>query len=272
MVTIEWLITPQVGVGVLIAVGVWIVGKIVDLALERLIDRKLIAPAFNSVRWRIRAFLTRMNPIRASFEIGFTPSNSVATTEAKEIVAEGFEKCEEYTKSRFQISHVTWDESGSGFAEALHADLKFPFQISLHIEPDVDDVLENPEVDFENRNIEKIHFEIKFQFPYHELSNTLTNLGTFASYLERGLGDVADGTFSDGQFIIRPIEGELTMDEWIEEEGFQVTLLLAGDEPGQTEVEFFPDHAEIHPPYSEMDSEVIRYAELMIQHYYLRKG
>ncbi|OAQ52197.1 hypothetical protein HTG_11290 [Natrinema mahii] len=75
---------------------------------------------------------------------------------------------------------------------------------------------------------------------------------------------------SGAQFIIHPVDSNLTLDEWIRREEFDVSLLLASKGQAKTEVEFFPDHAEIHPPYLEIDEEVIRYIRLMIINYYLK--
>ncbi|QLK26179.1 hypothetical protein HYG81_00705 [Natrinema zhouii] len=82
-----------------------------------------------------------------------------------------------------------------------------------------------------------------------------------------------EGTFSQGQFVIYPVESDLTLDEWIRNEGFDVSLLLANTErmTQRTEVEFFSDRAEIHPPHLEIDSETTRHIRLLILNYYLQK-
>lgn len=238
-------------------------------------DKKVITPFIQRVRWKWRAFLTRRDPLECTFEIKYSPMSSLTVSEAKQSVSDVFDNTGSESQGRIEFSTLSWDGDGEGigFIQAEHIECDYPFDIQVELIENPEDLTERPSVPFEKRLVDAFHFSIGFKFPYHRLEATIQNLGVFASFLESGLSNTVRGTLSPGQFVIHPVESNLTLDEWIVREGFDVSLMLAdkGD-TAKTEVEFFPDRAEVHPPHLEMDTETTRYIRLMILEYYLKKS
>lgn len=251
-------------------------GKLVDQVLDRLTGKKIVEPAFDAARWRWRAFKTRGDPLDATFEVKFSPESKISVCQARELVSEGLAETSDVSKNRVTLGTLSWDEDdqGKGFMDVDYIGSKFPFSLEISLLEDVDDLRKRPAVSFGERYVDGIHFKINFKFPFHSLEDTIQNLGAFASFLNKGMNKAMDVTTSPGQFIVHPVKSDLTLDEWIKEDGFDVSLLLANGRDGveRTEVEFFPDRAEIHPPHLEVDSETTRYIRLLILNYYLRKG
>jgi len=196
----------------------------------------------------------------------------VTVNEGKNLVEQSLNLCQKKSKQRILSEEVSWgDSSNIGNVEIRHVDSSKGFQFAIHLVEDTADLEKRPGTAPENRFISKISFEIEFNFAYRELSDTIANLGTVISFLAESLDEVIGGTTSRGQFVIRPMEGGLTLDEWIEEEGFDVSMLLADNDSQKTQVEFFSDRAEVRPPYLKMDSEIRRYLNILILDYYLKK-
>lgn len=271
MPMINQILSAETLIGAGLVIALWIIGKGLDYLFEWALDRKIIAPIVDGAKWRIRALWTRANPIESGFEVSYTPRDDLTRREARSVVEDVFENVEESSHDRLSVDGVAWD-GDTGKSQVTHIDGHYPYEVKVSLPPSSDDMRENPGVDSLERKISKIHVRIWFKFPFHAMDDVLSNLGTFASFLERSFKQTIRGTISDGQFIIDPVEGNLTLDEWIEQEGFEISVLLASEGKSKTEVEFFPDHAEVHPPYLEIDSETRRYIRLMILNYYLREG
>lgn len=254
----------------------WIAGRTFDRFLQWAFGKKVLDPLWEGIKWRYRAFRTRGNPIEATFETSYTPSGNYTVNQGKELVSRGLEKAETASKGRLDLGTLSWDADGVGvgFVEADHVECQHPFKVRVELHDDAGDLPQSAGKPFGEHQLDYVHFKIRFKFAFHQLDETIQNLGASASFLSKGMRSAARGTLSSGQFIIHPVESDLTLDEWIKNEGFEVSLLLAGEgqHGGSTEVEFFPDRAEIHPPHLEIDSETTRYIRLLILNYYLRKS
>lgn len=239
-------------------------------------DRKILTPIIVKAKWKWRALLTRKDPLDSTFEVQYSPMDRFNVNESKEIVDQALKAAQSESQGRIKLGTLSWDENdeGRGFIEADHIECNYPFNIEIKLIEDPDDLVERPDLSFHERNVEGFHFSINFRFPFHKLESTVQNIGVFSSFLETGLKSTQRGNLGPGQFVINPVESNLTLDEWIRNEGFDVSLLLAdtGSNTGRTEVEFFPDRAEVHPPHLEIDSETTRYIRLMILEYYLKKS
>lgn len=272
MALIESLLSAETAFGFALAIGLWAFGKVLDKILEVLIGTKVIRPLIGKVKLKFRSFLTIIDPVEATFQINYSPRDEYSVAEIKNRLEDVFDTTERESKQRVKAEKIRWTGK-DGKTEVKHTEAKYPYTVSLDLVRDSEDRAENPEKPVEEQLIEGINFQIKFRFPFPALEAEIPNLGIFASKLEDGLDEVFYGIASDAQIVIHPIESELTLDEWINREGFDVSLLLAGSNDGvtRTEVEFFPDHVEVHPPYYEVDSEVIRYIRLLVMNYYLEK-
>lgn len=63
--------------------------------------------------------------------------------------------------------------------------------------------------------------------------------------------------YSKGTFVITPIKGELTLDQWIKKENFDVSMLLKSKE--QILVDFYADKAKLTTPHLGIDSTIAHY-------------
>lgn len=268
---IDYLLSAQTLVGVLIAIGFWLFTKTVDKILEKYLDGKFFAPIWRGIRWRWKAFKTRFEPLSATFQMSYSPRNELTIADVKRNLPNALKQCEKESGDRIQTASIRWDDSHSGEARISHIDENEPFLVKIHLQSSNEDIANRPDIASKNRIISKISFEIDFKFAYRDLGDTLANLDTLISILEDALDAELGGSISPGQFVIRPVDGELTLDEWVDEEGFEVSMLLAGKGDQRTQVEFFPDRAEVRPPYLHLDSEVRRYLNILILEYYLKK-
>jgi len=73
--------------------------------------------------------------------------------------------------------------------------------------------------------------------------------------------------FSKGLFVIAPIQADFTMNHWIKEKQFDVSLLLTARD--NILVNLYPKKAEIIFPTLQIDERVSEYLEATILNYYL---
>jgi hypothetical protein len=92
--------------------------------------------------------------------------------------------------------------------------------------------------------------------------NTLTNF--LSEQLKESLQYVR---FSKGLFTISPVNVDLTMDNWIKEKQFEVSLNLKAKE--NIAVNLYPKRAEITFPTLQIDENVYEYLKATILNYYL---
>lgn len=248
------------------AIVVVIIGTLaVDKVLETVIDKKIFTPIAQRSLQKWKAFRTRFDPLESTYEISFSPRREIAMSDAPELVEEILDACEEASKDRVEIETVRWSSSQKdGYVTAEFTTEDHPYKIDIALTPDVDSLRENPGTP----SLDSITFEIDFKFEFHSLDDEMHNMSSFVSFLQKGAKNIAAGTFSNGQFVIQPVETDLTLDEWIQEEQFNVSLLLATQDQ-QTQVEFFPDKAVVQPPYNEVDAETVKYIRATLLNYYL---
>ncbi|WP_459192084.1 hypothetical protein [Halosimplex sp. J119] len=269
----QWVLSAQTFAGFLIAIGLWIVGKIIDRILDAALGKKLIQPFLQRLKFRAQSFLTRIDPIDASFYLSYSPRDEYTAIEIKEKLKDVLDEVRESSGERLDTAKIKWN-GVDGETSVKHIGSSYEYQVDIHLVTEKDDEIEDPGIAQESRIVKNIEFNIGFKFSFPELESELPNLGIFASRLKSSLENELFGIPSQGKIILHPIESELSVDEWINEKGFEISLLLAdGDEEGadKTEVEFFPDHVELHPPYYEVDSEVMEYVRLLVRNYYFRK-
>ncbi len=148
--------------------------------------------------------------------------------------------------------------------------------MSIKLNRDQSDQVQNPDADVSEQLVERIHFNIDFEVSHPSLDKELPNLGIIINRLESHLDEVFHGYTSQGIVMFRITDSDLSMDDWIEDGNYDVKVEvspeeLEGDEesPNRTEIEFYPDHIKLHPPYHEMDGEVIDRLKLLLEKYYL---
>lgn len=269
---IDWLFSIQTISGAVLPIVIWMISKTIDLIAERRFDRRIIAPVLQEIRWRIQAFRTRLDLLSCTFKMSYTPSKDTSVEEGKHLIEQSIDDSTNRSKKRIESTEISWINTTNARFKLKHLDSERPFKFEVYLVESNRDSITRPEMHSQGRFIDKIAFEVNFEFAYHELSTTLSNLDTIITILKESLDDTIGGTESKGQFVISPITGGLKVDEWIREEGLDVTTRLSGKDSQKTQVEFFNDRAEVNPPYLQIDSEVERYIRIVLLDYYLKKG
>ncbi|MDB2276839.1 hypothetical protein PM022_20425, partial [Halorubrum ezzemoulense] len=145
------------------------------------------------------------------------------------------------------------------------------FKVAVTLNRDPDDQIQSPDASPDDYLIQEINIRIRFEFSFPKIDSELPNVGVFMNKLEDALDENFTGNGGPAKIILHPLESDLSLDDWIEQEDLEPTLRLTGrnSPTSRTEVEFFSDHVELYPPYYEIDGEIIRYVQLLVKNYYL---
>lgn len=249
---------------------VWLGQKAIDALLVHLINKKIFDPVYKKALRKLKIIKTRGDPVAATFSLSFTPEEDITITNGVESLKSGFKKAEEVSNGRISIESDYWDQSErEGTVEIHYSDQTEVFDIDINLVPDTDSIRENPAHDPDDILVGSVGMEINFRFPFHLLEDTLFNLGSLTNYLEDGFNHQMRGSFSGGRFVISPVNSDLTIDEWIEQEQFDISLLLASEDDQDTEVEFFANRAVVKSKQREIDAQTVKYVRELLLNYYL---
>jgi hypothetical protein len=264
------MISTDLLLGMAVVVGLWFGTKIVDAIAARLVNEKIIEKVFNRIVRRIKIFRTRGDPVSATFSLSFTPEQDLTVSDAIDKLEIGFNRAEQASNGKISIESQHLDESDrDGKVEIHYSDATEAFNIDVDIIQDPDSIRQMNSVDPANIKVGSIGLDIEFRFPFHLLEDTLFNLGSLVNYLEDGFNSEIRGSFSDGSLVISPVEDGLTIDDWIEKEQFDISLLLTTEGEDRTEVEFFPDRAVVKSNQREIDAQTVQYTKELLLNYYL---
>lgn len=248
----------------------YIAQKFTDNILSHLFDKKVFNPIFKRIKRKIKIIKTRASPVEATFSVSYTPRENITIESAVERLNTAFEKAENASNGKITIEDKKWDLSDrEGKVEFQYPEQKGTFKIDIDLTQDVNSLKDSPSSDFNKINVGTVGLEIKFDFPFHHLEDTLFNLGSLLNYVETGFEDQIQGSFSGGRFVISPVKNGLSIDDWVEEEKFDISLLLATEDSNRTEVEFFSDHAVVNSNQREIDAKTVNYMRELLLNYYL---
>lgn len=267
---LNWITSRQTLSGIAIPVVMWLGSKFVDAIAQEFFSGKIIAPALQSLKWRIRAFRTRLDKLSCEFVMSYTPDRDITLDRGKTLVEESITDCTKRSKNRIEESEISWTNSSNAHLKLEHIDSDLPFEFEIYLVETRPNLPHETQPSEEDGYIDKISIEVEFKFAYRDLSDTLSNLNTTISILTESFDEIIGGRKSSGKFILEPIEGGLKVDEWIREEGLDVTTKLHSTKEERTQVDFFRDRAEVNTPYLQMDTEVERYIRIILLDYYLK--
>lgn len=270
MTLVSWLLSAQTAFGAVLVVSLWVLSKLVDKLLEYFLGRKIISPTKRAIVWRVRSVWTRVAPITGTFQITYGVRSSLKFREVKSRLESSLKSVESLTGKRIQCSNPTWRDQKAYF-EAEHVESSHKFDVEVRLVRSNDDLMENPDAPLSEHIIQEVNVLVDFEFAFPDIDSELPNVGVFMSKLERALDQEFHGNAGPAKIKLHPLESDLSLDDWIAQEELEPTLRLTGRESptARTKVEFFSDHVELHPPYYEIDGEVIRYVRLLVKHYYL---
>lgn len=248
---------------------VWIGQKFIDTLVSFAIDRRVFQPVYERILRKIKIFRTRADPVAAQFSLSFTPRDPITVSEAVERLKRSFDKIEQISSNKVSVSSQSWTPTDrEGSLVLFYSDRTEKFNIQVDITPDPQSIRNHPSGNADDLLVGSIGLEVEFDFPFHLLEHTLFNVGSLISYVEDGIEDEMRGTFSSGRFVVAPVHTNLTLDEWIQKEKFDVSLLLASEDD-RTEVEFFGDRAIVKSNGREIDAKTVKYVRELLLNYYL---
>ena len=115
---------------------------------------------------------------------------------------------------------------------------------------------------------ESVAFSIEVDFPFKFIEQMLFSLNTLTNFLSEQLKETLTyAKFTKGLFTIAPIKADFTMDNWIKDKQFEISLNLKAKE--NIAVNLYPKKAEIIFPTLQIDENVYEYLKETILNYYL---
>ena len=245
----------------------WFGSKLVDIILELAIQRKVFNPIYRIIRRKVKSALSWREPISTDFEISYRPNQDLNIEDARDVADLALKSCEEESKGKISVGDLHWssEERLKGSAKVDYIDGHYPYDVEITLSPDTEEIRDPGS---EGIEIHSISFNIEFRYPFYRLEDALFNLDSFFSFLESGLEKTIAGSFSGGRFVITPVSSDLSLDEWIEKDRFEPSLLLSSQDE-TAEVEFFQNRAVVSTSYTEVDSETVGYIRAILLNYYL---
>ena len=250
--------------GILYAILIYFGLKFIDFISERVFNRALFGSLYQYIKQKIKILQTNAKPIHIDFQfkIRITPKY---LDDVKTLAIRMCNHITKDSKGRIDLPTPTWSDDGScGNVNIAFGKLHYILSITL--------IRNYERIDKEgNINsipIDNISVSTGVDFPFSSLSDAVMNLNVINSFIRQAiLREVPNTKFSKGTFVVAPIKGKLTLDQWIKEKKFDVSLLLKSEE--QIIVEFYVDRAELTTPYFEIDASSVQYLRGILLNYYL---
>lgn len=256
--------------GVLGSIATIVLMKIVDLFLEHFLNKTLFSRIWTTITREIRKLQTRWNPIVMCFQFRtkFEPSEPM---KVKEDLTKLIEFLSEKYRGQMTYSPLTWtDTDRIGSINVTFNEREY--RINMQISSEYSDYELEKEVFKDTKEVveisDSVSFSIEVDFPFKSIEPMLLSLGSLTNFISEQLKEVIPvAEFSKGLFTIAPIKADLTMDDWIKEKHFDVSLLLRARE--NIMVNLYPKKAEIVFPTLQIDEKVSEYLKATILNYYL---
>jgi hypothetical protein len=256
--------------GVLGSIVTVIAMKIVDLVLEHFLNKTLFSRIWAAIARAYKKFQTRWNHIVMCFQFRtkYAPRESM---KVKEDLTKLMELLSERHRGQMTFSPATWtDTDRMGSVNVTFNQREY--RINMHVSSEYRDYEPGEEVFKDTEDAtevsDSVAFSIEVDFPFKSIEPTLLSLSALTNFISEQLADVIPVVeFSKGLFTIAPIKSDLTMDDWIKEKNFDVSLLLKARE--NIMVNLYPKKAEIVFPTLQIDEKVSEYLKATILNYYL---
>ena len=267
MAPIESIVTADHIAGAIGATLVWLALKSIDVFVAKLIDRKVFSEIYSRVKKWIKALLTKRNTISSTFECSVYTPNNVPISKINHVTQDLAKQVADQSKELELVGSPKWDNSQSE-AEICYRfrDNKEPYRVKLNFIPEQSQLGEKSEGELP---LSSIGVSIEFNFEFGNLRSSIIDLTAFATFLQKTLDDIfVVNSITNARFIVAPIEKDLTMEDWVQEKQFDVSLLLKS-ENSERSVRFHGDRAEITSPTTEVDDETVEYIRATLLNYYL---
>ncbi len=265
MAPIEELLTVQHAQGAIAIIGVWIFFKLLDHLLERVIDQKIFSTAYEMTQKKLKAVLTRKENITSVLEFSVYLYPELTLHQARLQIDTLVRTLEQESNGEIEVEDVRWNSSKTDVdLSIVYSDNTKPHTINLNFSAEED--LRRPG---ESPSLSSIGVSISFQFPFHNLRGAIITLSACTQFLHDAMKAVYPvKSITNGRFVLYPLKNDLTLDDWIQKEQFDVSLLLQSQNKNRS-VRFFSDRAEIQSPHTQIDEETVEYIRATLLNYYL---
>jgi len=254
----------------LIIVGTYIAFRVIDTLLDHFLEITVFRRIWRWLSKEFKKFLTRLRPIKTSFQFAVRVEAN-EPSKIKEALIQLIETISKKYQEQIKFSSLTWaDDDTLGSTNVSYNEWKF--EMNMHIakyydyEPEQEVLI--PHKNAKNAVSDGTAFSIEANFPFYQLDQMLLTLGALTNLIREELKEICYvEEFSKGMFVITPIKGDFTMDHWIKEKQFDVSLLLKARE--KVLVNLYPKKAEVIFPTMQIDNKVSEYLRATILNYYL---
>ncbi|EFW90438.1 hypothetical protein ZOD2009_19018 [Haladaptatus paucihalophilus DX253] len=246
----------------------WAGKKISDAIFVRLAGEKVIDRAWNTIKKKIKAQYTRFKTIKADFNFTAYTRTEISIKDAKEAIERVPSHCERFSKDNTKFGSVNWTDDHTAKVTVEYLDNE-PFEVTLDLIQNNASLLDAEVNTVSDAKLESIGISVRFEFAFHELKGVLMDLNNFADFLRRGLVQEFDiRNYTNSQLAIGSLDNDLTLDDWMEEQRFEASLLLKGEQEERS-VEFYGDKAIVTSPYEQVDDTTADYIRATLLNYYL---
>lgn len=230
---------------------------------DRVIDRWLL----KLKRW-VKAHRTKYKKIKADLEFTGYLNPDCTVGEAHQGIESAIQNSIDQSKRSAAIDEFYWLDETTAEVTVTYLN-NDPFTITIDL------IQENRSFGKRSINtvadsqLSSIGVTVRFEFDFYNLKGALMDVGTFSQFLREGLKqEFSVRNVTESRFKVGTLENDLTMDEWIQEQRFEASLLLK-DERGERSIEFQGNQAVITAPYPEVDDQTAEYIRLTLLNYYL---
>lgn len=270
MPPIEALLSADRLEGALAVILVWILLTSIDHLFQRILDKKVFSTIYSRAVKKAKSAWTRHKNISSQFEFTAYVQPELTVSEARKKLDEILRYIEAQSRNDIRIEDRRWDKNEKDVAITIqYQDEKEPYCLNFVFVPDSAELGADGVNNIDETPISSIGISIEFQFAFARLRNSIINLGAFAGFVQGGLKDIFPvKNITKARFVVSSLDNDLTLDEWIQKEQFDVSLLLESDD-GKRSVEFFGDRAVVTSPHERIDDETVEYIRATLLNYYL---
>lgn len=254
--------------GALLVVALWFLFKSTDILLKKWIDKKIFSTIYEKARKKFKAWRTKHRGIEADLEFSAYLYEDLSKSEFKHRLDSVLQNLKQRGRGDVEISSVHEGrksvENGEKFDFRIEANFRNKeqkYDIRLNV---VEKRLSSEKV-----IVESVGVSTKFRFAFSDLRSEIIDLIAFINYFKNSIEEEYNvKNITNSRFVVTPIEADLTLDEWVKQEQFDVSLLLESDDSSRA-VRFYGDSAVITSPTDQVDNETVEYIRATLLNYYL---
>jgi predicted HAD superfamily hydrolase len=262
MSILDAVLSAESPFGALLVIAVYAVIKIIDFATRRAINRAYFSEIWGWIKRKIKIILSKHRKIKCKYEFSVYIEDLDSKSSRKDVVDNVFSNVKERSKDSVEIDSNRWN-SGNNTVHVKHTYMgkSAPYETTLRF-------VEPIEADKSLSKKDSIGVSIQFSFEFARLRNEIIDLSGFVQILQDAISEeLGSSEFTEPQFIVSPIDADLTLDDWIKKEQMDISVLLESSDTDRS-VRFYPDKATIKAPHSKIDDQTVEYVRATVLNYY----